>query len=193
MSTELSTTAGIEPTGTAGSTARPDGQLTALILGFFAAAWFGWAHGGAPATWSIPLTVGSLASLAVAVLGGVRTWRQRHCLTAANDRAASRRYGIIVGNTYLVIALGAVALGTTGHAAYVAPWVASVVGVHFWGLAPVLKDRTLIPLGVIVVAVALCAVVLASSTSMPASVITGAGTGTALLLAAVHGLLRRQS
>ncbi|ASW57048.1 hypothetical protein [Plantactinospora sp. KBS50] len=172
---------------------RADAQFTALILGFFGSMWFGWAQQDAPAGWFGPLLAAGVLSLAVAVLGAVGTWRWRRELTAARDRAASRRYGIIVGVSYTVLGAGAAALGATGHPDQIAPWVAFVTGVHFWALVPVLRDRrVLIPLGVVVVAASGAALALHAANGVPLSLATGVGTGTALLVAAVLELLRRR-
>jgi len=68
-----------------------------------------------------------------------------------------------------------------------------VIGVHFWALVSVLSDRSLIPLGIVVAAVAVGAVLLDLTTSASAIGITGVGTGVALLVAALYGLQRRTS
>jgi len=99
----------------------------------------------------------------------------------------------VVGISYAVLGLGAVVLGVTGHPEFVASWVAFVIGVHFWALVPVLNDRSLIPLGIVVAAVAVGAVLLDLTTSASAIGITGVGTGVALLVAALYGLQRRTS
>ncbi|MFB9238531.1 hypothetical protein ACFFWC_23880 [Plantactinospora siamensis] len=176
-----------------GPISRADAQLTALILGFFGGMWFNWGQQGAPAGWSGPLLAASLLSFAVAVLGGVNTWRWRRELTTARDRAASRRYGIIVGLSYLVLFVGAIALGRADRPEYIAPWVAFVIGAHFWALIPVLRDRAvLIPLGAVVVAVAGAAVALHAANGVQPSAVTGPGAGLALLVVAVLELLRRR-
>ncbi|MEV4753540.1 hypothetical protein AB0J86_00250 [Micromonospora sp. NPDC049559] len=168
-----------------------DGQFSALILGFFGAAWFGWAQEGPPAHWSGPLTVAGIVSAAVAVIGAVRTWRLRRELSA-RDREISRRYGIVVGICYALIVIGNIAVVRTGHSEYIAPWVAFGIGVHFWPLVPVLKDRLLIPAGAAVVAVAVAAVVIAQLTDVRPSAVTGAGTGAVLLVISIIQLFRRR-
>ena len=189
MRTELATETGSSVT----VTPHPGGQLSALILGFFAAAWFGWAHGGTPDSWAIPLDIASLGCVLVAALAAVRVWRGRRHGGARNDPGVNRRYGIVVGISYAVLGIGAAVLGVTGHPGFVASWVAFVIGVHFWALVSVLSDRSLIPLGVAVVAVAVGAVLLDLTTSASAIGITGVGTGVALLVAALYGLQRRTS
>ena len=138
MSTEHSgggTTETADPTELRGPR---DGSMTALSLGFFGAAWFSWASEGPPAYWAVPLAVGSVACLILAILGGTFAWRARGGPSAMNDPAAGRRFGRVVGATYAVIGVGVVALAAMGLATYIAPWVAFIIGVHFLALAPAL-------------------------------------------------------
>ena len=109
-----------------------------------------------------------------------------------NDSAAGRHFGRVVGITYAVIGVGAIVLGAWGLATYIAPWVAFVIGAHFWALAPVLLDRTLVPLAIVVMLISIAAVIVGLSTEVLPSAITGAGTGIALLVAAARGLLRNR-
>lgn len=169
---------------------RRDLGITALVLGFFAAAWFGWGGGGAPDGWQPFLTAGSVVGLAVAVAGAVVGFTSRTASTLSRDRAASRRYGIIVGIEFGAIALGGVVLGLAGAAEYVAAWVCLVVGVHFFPLAPVLRDPLLVPLGALVCAVAVVATVVGLTTSVAASFVAGLGAGVLLAVYAAVALVR---
>lgn len=190
MSAETKETAVTEPGDRMDPAENRGGSMIALTLGLFAAAWFNWAQEGPPAHWSIPLTVGLVASLVVAMLGGILGWRARKGPSAMRDPAAGRRFGIVVAIMSAFIGLGVIALGTTGHATYIAPWVSFVVGVHFWALAPVLQYRALVPLAVVVVLISVSAAIVGWSTATLPSAITGAGTGVALLVGAIHGFLR---
>jgi len=64
--------------------------------------------------------------------------RDRATAPALADRAAFRRYGVIVGIEFGTAALGATILASLGQAAFIPVWVCAVVGVHFVPLAPVL-------------------------------------------------------
>ncbi|WP_157546694.1 hypothetical protein [Hamadaea tsunoensis] len=168
---------------------RRDGGITALILGFFASAWFGWGH-AAPPAWLDPwLTVGSVLAILTAIAGAVVGFRAPASTAAANNRESGRRYGIIVGIEFGLAGLGGAILGATGHPAYVPVWICAVVGVHFIPLAPVLKDRGLVPLGVVVTAIAVVALIVGLTTAVAPSTITGVGTGVALLAYAVSALV----
>jgi hypothetical protein len=52
-----------------------DSAMMALIFGFFASPWFGWAQERPPLAWRPPLIAGSVVSLAVAVFGAVLAWQ----------------------------------------------------------------------------------------------------------------------
>jgi len=162
-----------------------DAAMSALILGFFASAWFGWAQERPPRTWRAALITGAVLSLAVAVLGAVLAWQNWSGASALDAPGAMRRYGIIVGVEFTAAAVGAAVLMLRGHARYVAPWICLVVGVHFWPMAPVLGDPLLIVLGAVLSAVAVAAVVVSRRTDIYPSAITGAGAGVSLLLVAV--------
>jgi hypothetical protein len=56
---------------TMGQQSLRDSAMTALILEFFASSWFGWAQEHPPEGWRWPLAAGSVASLAVAAIGGI--------------------------------------------------------------------------------------------------------------------------
>lgn len=192
MSTEATASIPAEVSGPLDPNGPRDGSMTALSLGFFAAAWFNWAAAGSPANWSALLGAASFGGLVLAVLGGIFAWRARGGPSSMRDPAAGRRFVVVVAITYGAIGLGAVALGIAGQSAYIAPWVALIVGAHFWPLARVLQDRTLVPLAVVVMLSAVAAIIVGLSSATLPGPITGAGTGTALLVAAVHGLLRNR-
>jgi len=62
-----------------------------------------------------------------------------------------------------------------------------VVGVHFWPMAPVLKNPSLAVLGAALTAVAVMAVLVSRRTALAPSAITGAGAGLSLISYAVWG------
>lgn len=163
--------------------------LTAGILGFFGSAWFGWGSGDAPDGWEPVLTIGSVLAIAAAAIGAVLAFQSWRTGSVMRDPDAGRRYGIIVGIEFGTAFVGAAVLGAVGLAEYIAPWIALVVGVHFFPLAPVLHDPLLKPLGAAVVAVAVAAVVAGLTTSVAPSFSTGIGAGTLLLAAAVAALV----
>lgn len=162
-----------------------DAAMTALILGFFASSWFGWAQEAPPAGWSTWLGIGSFTSLAVALVGGILAWRHWSDGSVLSEPGAMRRYGIIVGIEFAACLLGALALGLTGHSRYIAVWIAFVVGVHFLPMAPVLANNFLVPLGVVMVLGAAAGLFTGLRGSLMPSAITGVICGSALIVAAV--------
>jgi hypothetical protein len=158
-----------------------DAAMSALILGFFASSWFGWAQERLPSRWRLPLTVGAVLSLIVAVVGAVYAWRNWSGGSALSAPGAMRQYGIIVGVEFGVAAAGAAVIAFWGRGDYIAAWVCLVVGVHFWPMAPVLHSPSLVALGALLTVVAIAAVLVSRHTGAAPSAIAGAGAGAALL------------
>jgi hypothetical protein len=152
----------------------------ALFTGFFAAAWFGWGQASAPSSMAPWLSAGSTIGLVLAACGVVMAIRNRATAPALADRAALRRYGVIVGTEFGSAALGAVVLGLLGHSAFIPVWVCAVVGVHFVPLAAVLRDRWLIPLAVVTCAVAVSALAAHGASGVAPGTVTGVGEGCVL-------------
>ena len=143
-------------------------------------AWFGWGQ-EAPPSWLVPvLAAGSLVGLVVAVTGAVVGFRSPKETAVLRDQAALRRYGIIVGVEFALAGIGAGILGGIGQVASIPVWICAVVGVHFFALAPVLRDPHLIPLGKLLCAVALAALIVGRTTAVRPSAVTGLGAGAAL-------------
>jgi hypothetical protein len=164
-----------------------DSAMTALFFGFFASVWLGWAQERPPPAWRRPLIAGAVLSLAVAVVGGLSAWQNWSGASALSEPGAMRRYGIIVGVEFGLAALGAVAIAVWGRREYLAPWVCLVVGVHFWPLAPVLDNPSLVVLGALFTGIAATAVLIARRSALASSAIVGAGAGVALLGYAAWG------
>ncbi|MEV4619318.1 hypothetical protein AB0J74_11500 [Asanoa sp. NPDC049573] len=166
---------------------RRDAGFTALFLGFFASAWFGWAQAGAESGW---LTAGSFVSVLVAAVGLVTGLRAPADGSAMKDRAASRRYGIIVGIEFAVIFVGAIVLGRLGQPDHIPVWVAFVVGVHFVPLAPVLGDPLLRPLAAATCLVALAGLITGLASSVNSALVVGLAEGLLLLGYSLQALAR---
>jgi hypothetical protein len=158
-----------------------DAAMTALILGFFASCWFGWAQEQPPPAWRPLLITGMVLSLAVAATGAVFAWRHWSGDSALSEPGAMRQYGIIVGVEFSVAAAGAAAIALLGRSEYVAPWICLVVGVHVFPMAPVLKSPPLFVLGAALIAVAAAAVLICRGRQLALSAVTGAGAGMVLL------------
>ena len=177
------------------ATEQPQGtprdlSVSALILGFAAMMWFGWGQAQPPAGWSLPLTIGLFAAIAVEGFAASMVARFRGTATATRDQRVNRRYGIIVGVEFAAIALGAVALGLAGRPAYTAPWILLVVGVHFVPLGRLFGSVDLLWSGAVLCAVAVAATVTGAVSAVAPSAVTGGFGGLVLVVTAVTCLRR---
>ena len=176
---------------TGGPRSRRDRGMTALIEGFFGFVWFGWGQANASAGLSAGLAVAGVVAVLVAVAGGVQAFRGPASTGVLHDRQARRRYGVAVGVEFSLAGVGAAVLAVAGQGDFIPVWVCAVVGVHFFPLASLLKDRLLVALGVSVTTVALVALVAGLATDVAPSTVTGIGAGTLLTvfgLAALAGV-----
>lgn len=167
---------------------RRDAGLTALFLGFFAGAWFGWAQAEPQPSLAPWLNGFGFLSLLVAITGAVIGFRAPAVTSALRAPGAGRRYGIIVGIEFALAGLGAAGLGLAGYPDAIPVWICAVVGAHFIPLAPVLRDPWLVPLGLALLVVAAAGLVVALTTTTPASFVVGVGTGLLLLGYAITAL-----
>jgi hypothetical protein len=167
-----------------------DRAVTGLILGIAGAAWFGWGQEGPPAGWSVPLDIGTFASLAVAAACGVLVWLRRGGPSAMNEPETRRRYFWIVGIEVGAILVGVALLAVIGRSAYLSAWILFVVGVHFVPLARLFGTPGLTVAGVLLaVAAVVAAVVGATGAALP-STVAGAIGGIVMLVGAAGYLYR---
>jgi hypothetical protein len=159
---------------------RLDHAITAVILGLFATAWFGWAHAGVSSAVGVWLDVATGVAGIVAVAAVVTAFRVPRQRAVATTRAGRRRYGIIVGIEFTLIGLGGAALNLTGGQRWVPVWILAVVAVHFFPLAPVLANRALYPLGALLCAVAAAALVTGLVSTVDPAGVAGIGGGVGL-------------
>ncbi|MEU1838479.1 hypothetical protein [Micromonospora chersina] len=167
---------------------RRQAGLTALYLGVFAAIWFSVPKADPPLR-SL-LVVASVGALLAAAVGAVLVIRAGRRPAGGRDRAADRRYGLVVAAEVAVGLIGALLLAAAGLTSYLPVLVCAVVGVHFVPLAPVLNDRLLVPLGVAVTLVALAGLVVDLVSGVSAGLVVGTGAGALLLAYAVLALFR---
>ncbi|MGY0007567.1 hypothetical protein [Micromonospora sp. I033] len=167
---------------------RRQAGLTALYLGVFAAVWFSVPRADPPLR--VLLVVGSVGALLAAVVGAVLVARAGRGSAGPRDRGADRRYGLIVAAEFGVALVGALLLAAAGLTGHIPVLICAVVGVHFVPLAPVLRDRLLVPLGVAVTLVAVAGLVVDLVSAVPAGLVVGTGAGTLLLAYALLALFR---
>lgn len=162
--------------------------MTAAIFGFFAGGWFGWAQDDPPQGWRRPLTAGSVISIIVAVTGGLVAW-QNWSTGTAFDENTGPIFGVIVGIEVVLAVGGALMLSRRGRSELVAPWVALVVGLHFFPMAPLLRYPLLYLVAILLTIVALVSVPLARARGIATSAVTGVLAGAVLLAAALYSLV----
>ena len=168
-----------------------DLAITALVLSVAAMAWFGWGQAQPPSGWSLVLTVGSIASIVVAVLSGVASCRRRgHEEASMHDPAVRRVYWRIVGTEVAACLLGVAVLGLAGKTGFLPAWILLVVGVHFLPLGRVFRIGELYPTGVAASVIAVAAAITGAATSVAPSTVAGAGGGLVCLIAALLCLRR---
>lgn len=164
-----------------------DAAAVAAILGFFAAAWFGWAQDDPPSRWKPWLVAGGVGGMILAVVGGVSTWLNWNAGTAL-DRSASIRFGWIVLAEVLIAATGVLLLRRTRRAGWIPAWVAFVVGAHFIPLASLFTMSLLYLLAGVLMVGAVAAIRLATGTGVTVSALTGSIAGSSLLIIAIISL-----
>jgi hypothetical protein len=172
---------------------RRDAGLTALYLGVFAAIWFSVPNAGQPLRGL--LIAGAVASLLALVFGAIIGFGSARENVLALNPAAGRRYAIIVAAAFAAAGLGSYVLVATGQSEFITVWIAGVVGLHFFPLAPVLRDRPLYVLGVLMCGVALAGLITGLASGVAASTVVGTGAGVLLLgyavLSLVEGIRRK--
>ncbi|RAO35744.1 hypothetical protein PSN13_02165 [Micromonospora saelicesensis] len=166
---------------------RRQAGLTALYLGIFAMVWFSVPAAEQPLR--ALLVVGSIVALLTAVLGGVLSSRLRGA-GSPRDRAADRPYLLIVVAEFAAAGLGAAVLVAANWSEYVPVLVCLVVGLHFFPLAPLLRDPLLRPLGAALCLVAVAGLVIGLASAVSAGLVVGVGAGVLLLGYAVQALVR---
>lgn len=166
-----------------------DAAMLTVIFGFFGMAWFGWAQEAPPKKARAMLGVGSVLSIALAVVGGLFAWQHWNDGSAI-DADTGPRFGIIVGVEVAFAGIGSGILAWRKKSEFIAPWVAFVVGVHFIPLATMLRLPLLFPAAVLVVLAAWASVRLARARDVTVSYMTGLLTGSSLLLFAAISLLQ---
>jgi hypothetical protein len=165
-----------------------DLAATAVIFGFFASSWFGWAQEAPPRGWRGFLAAGSVASLLTAIAGGLLTWRHWHDGTAF-DEDTSRAFGVVVAIEFGAAALGSVLLALRGRRELISMWIAFVVGVHLFPVAALIGYPMIHVVAALITVVSLAAIPVARARKLPVSAVVGVSTGLILLAAAVFSVV----
>lgn len=129
----------------------------------------------------------------MALLAGVRHAR-RSAADAPTEHAgfADRRYWTIVGLEAIALLGGLAVINSVSHRpTFAVPWIALVVGVHFFGLVRLWRVRSFGPLGVALVGLGLAGFLLAGfgAATTTVDLVSGVGSGIALYATAATAML----
>ncbi|MFD2210097.1 hypothetical protein ACFSMW_10245 [Virgibacillus halophilus] len=160
------------------------------IFGIFSVTWFGWAQENPKKSWRKYLGLAAVAGLLVGSAGIYLSVVNWHEPTALADVSTYKSYLFFVYLEFFLAGIGALILIKRKKAAYVAPWVAFVVGIHFFWLKPIFADAALYILAIILILVSITSLWISKKLDVAASAITGIGAGTALFCFAILGLVR---
>ncbi|MCM3378946.1 hypothetical protein MKZ27_07775 [Bacillus sp. FSL R5-0394] len=167
-----------------------DYVMYTAIFGMFSFIWFGWAQENPRKNWRKYMGIASGIALLVCLIGvylSVTNWEEA---TALSEMNALTTYIIVFYAQLIIGGLGAFLLTRKKKKDYVAPWIAFLVGVHFFWLVNVFDDFGLYILAVLMIIIAVISPRLSKRWGVASSAITGIGSGTVLFCFAILGLIR---
>jgi hypothetical protein len=167
-----------------------DYAMYAAILGMFSFIWFGWAQENPRKSWRKYISIASSIALLVCLVGvylSVTNWHER---TALSNSTVFNNYLIVVFIEFLLAGIGAFFLIKFKRNDYVAPWIAFIVGIHFFWLKNIFNDFSLYILAILLIGVAIFSLWFSKMLNVANSAITGIGAGTVLFCFAILGLIR---
>lgn len=167
-----------------------DYTMAAAILGLFSFVWFGWAQERPRKSWRVYLGIGSTLGIIVSAAGIYLSITHWNGASILHEQSNFTYYIIFVAIEFTVAAVISAVLLIKKHSDYVAPWIAFVVGVHFFPLSFVFDDFTYNILGGLITVVSLISLPLSKRLDVANSAVTGIGTGVSLFLFALFNLIR---
>ncbi len=162
--------------------------LAAVVEGFGAVVWSGWAQVGADPRLSTVLTLGALAGFALAVTGFVLAVRSAPSADVSGSVRA--RYLLVLVAEAVALLVGVLVLAVVGLLRWAPVWVLVVFAAHVPAVARVIGNRLLSLLGPVLLAVAVLAVVASEIGLTGPSTVTGTLAAVCLFAAGVVSLLR---
>lgn len=160
------------------------------IFGMFSFSWFGWAQENPRKSWRKYIGIASAFALFVCLIGvylSITNWHER---TALSNSTIVHNYLIFVLIEFLLAGTGAFLMIRLKKNDYVAPWIAFIVGIHFFWLKNIFNDFSLYILAVLLIGVAIISFWLSKKLNVANSAITGIGAGSVLFSFAILGLIR---
>jgi predicted outer membrane lipoprotein len=157
-----------------------DGLFTAAWFGLMTVVWLGWAQEDPPKRWRLPLGIGSILGLILAIGFGVLTALNWSAPSALQGR--QQWFGILVGAEFAAAGIGCGLLGLRKANRWMAWWVAVIVALHFIPLAFILIDPSIAVFGVIQLVLVIIVGVRLRGSTFPSSRLVGPVMGASLLL-----------
>lgn len=167
-----------------------DYAMYTAIFGMFSFVWFGWAQENPRKNWRKYIGVASGIALLVCLIGVYLSVTHWDAATTLSEKDTFTNYLIVFYTEFFIAGLGAFLLIRSKKKDYVAPWIAFIVGAHFFWLENIFKDPSLYMLAVLMIAIAVLSPWLSKKIGVANSAITGIGSGTSLFCFAILGLIR---
>ncbi|MEI3614863.1 hypothetical protein [Pseudogracilibacillus sp. SO30301A] len=137
------------------------------IFGMFSFVWFGWAQENPRKNWRKYIGVASGIALLVCLIGVYLSLTHWNSATILSEKDTFTNYLIVFYTEFIIAGLGAVLLIKKKKKAYVAPWVAFIVGTHFFWLVNIFKDPSLYILAVLMIGIAILSPWLSKNWTLP--------------------------
>jgi hypothetical protein len=167
-----------------------DYAMYTAIFGMFSFVWFGWAQERPRKSWRKYIGIASALAFLVCLIGIYLSVTNWHESTALSNSTIYRNYLIVVLIEFLLAGIGAFLIIKLKKNDYVAPWIAFIVGIHFFWLKNIFNDFSLYILAVLLIGVTIISLWLSKKLNVANSAITGIGAGTVLFIFAILGLIR---
>ncbi|WP_152365154.1 hypothetical protein [Microlunatus speluncae] len=156
-----------------------DGLFTAAWFGLMTVVWLGWAQEDPPRRWRLPLGIGSVLGMILAIGFGVLTALNWSAPTALAGRY--QWFGVLVGAEVIAAGLGCLLLARRSAGRWMAWWVALIVALHFVPLGLLLSDPSIAVFGLIQAALVIIVGARLRGATDPTSRLVGPVMGATLL------------
>src|SRR5690625_2384173 len=167
-----------------------DYAMYIAIFGMFSFIWFGWAQENPRKNWRKYIGIASGISLVVCLIGVYLSVINWGAASVLSEKGAFTNYLIVFYTELFVAGLGAFLFIRSKKGNYVAPWIAFIVGTHFFWLVNIFEDPSMYILAVLMIVIAGISPWLSKRFDVANSAITGIGSGTVLFCFAIIGLIR---
>src|SRR5690625_3076030 len=132
-----------------------DYTMYTAIFGMFSFIWFGWAQENPKKSWRKYIGIASGITLFVCLIGVYLSIKHWDAATTLSDQNSFTNYLIVFYAEFIIAGLGSFLLIISKRKNYVAPWIAFIVGTHFFWLKSIFKDPSLFILAVLMIAIAI--------------------------------------